>query len=241
MNKLQCPRQVGHSPVLRALITACRTVGLPSKSSASSVSPCGIGLSSGPAEDAQSLKPEPPSVLFEKFEPPALVVAVAVDACERVDVLEARPFFMAARRAAICSLSEIEDELENPFSGDGSLAAARDSVVLLGEAGGRGERGEGATRAVIVPGLTLRGAEGDGTGGLTTGEGLKDPLDFCGRKLEDEALDVRTVGRANVVGLLVPVAAFPRAEVDWMGRGGGLGAKDDVVGPGDGISDDAER
>lgn len=54
-------------------------VGLPSKSSASSAA-CGVGLSSGPAEDAQSPNPEPPRVLFEKFELLALVVAVAVDA-----------------------------------------------------------------------------------------------------------------------------------------------------------------
>lgn len=156
-------------------------------------------------------------------------------------MLEARPFFMAARRAAICSLSESEDALENPFSGAGSLGAARDSVVLLGEAGGRGERGEGAARVVATPGLTLRGAEGAGTGGLTVGAGLNDPLDFCGRKLEDETFDVRFVGRASVVGLLVPATVFPRAEVGWAGVGGGLEEKDDVGGTGDGISDDAER
>lgn len=186
-------------------MTTCRTVGLPSKSSDSSSLTLGdIGLSSGPAFEVQSLKPDPPRVLLEKAEPAPIAVIV-----DEVEGLDATPF-IAARRAAICSFKEREDEAaeeENPFSGEGSLSTAVSVGVFRGDIVARVVRGEGGTvRAVVAEGFVVRVDVLVGGACLEVVGGFKELLDFWVRRFGDEVFDDNADGRAGVVNLLAPAA-----------------------------------
>lgn len=70
---------------------------------------------------------------------------------------------------------------------------------------------EGTDRAVVDgPDLGLRGGGIAGAGTLGVLADLRELLDFCGRKVDDDFLAVIAGGCAEVVGLLVPEASCPR-------------------------------